>query len=171
MKVNDILKRIKKAKPDRDVLLFERGKLNVRVTSSSLFSDINSDLPNSDIIDYLYDIASSTTDDLRMIFPKECDIERIKIVYLNYLSLAIKRDLKELKSIRFKILGFFFFGIIVLTLSYFLEGISARFVYDSVNIIGGFSIWEAADVFFFARSEKRREMFVRLRLVKSDWVI
>ena len=80
MNVNDILKRIRKAKPDRDVLLFERGKLNVRVTSSSLFSDINSDLPSSDIIDYLYDIASSTTDDLRMIFPKECDIERIKIV-------------------------------------------------------------------------------------------
>ena len=93
----------------------------------------------------------------------------MKTVYLNYLSLAIKRDLKELKSIRFKIFGFLFFGIVVLILSYFLEGISARFVYDSVNIIGGFSIWEAADVFFFARSEKSRNMFVRLKLVRSEW--
>lgn len=169
MKNGEALKAIRKAKPIRDVLQFVSGRLNVTVTSSSLFSDINSDLPSADIIEYLYDISSSSSDDLRIVLPEDCDLEDAKRVYLNYISLDIKRNLREYRSTMIKIISFLIFGVGVLMLSYFLEGFQNRLIADTVNIIGGFAVWEAAEVFFFARSEKKREMLMKLRLVKAEW--
>ncbi len=169
MKNSQAIREIRKAKPIRDVLQFMDGRLNVTVTSSSLFSDVNSDLPSPDIIEYLYDISSSSTDELRIILPPECEMESVRRVYLNYISLDIKRDLREYRSIMVKIISFLIFGVGVLMLSYFLEGFQNRLIADTVNIIGGFAVWEAAEVFFFARSEKKREMLTKLRLVKAEW--
>ena len=169
MKNRDAVREIRKAKPIRDVLQFRDGKLNVTVTSSSLFSDVNSDLPSPDIIEYLYDISSSSTDELRIILPAECGMESVRKVYLNYISLDIKRDLREYRSIMIKIISFLVFGVGVLMLSYFLEGFQNRLIADTVNIIGGFAVWEAAGVFFFARSEKKRQMLTKLRLVRAEW--
>lgn len=169
MKNRDAIREIRKAKPIRDVLQFRDGRLNVTVTSSSLFSDVNSDLPSPDIIEYLYDISSSSTDELRIILPSECGMESVRKVYLNYISLDIKRDLREYRSIMIKIVSFLVFGVGVLMLSYFLEGFQNRLIADTVNIIGGFAVWEAAEVFFFARSEKKREMLTKLRLVRAEW--
>ena len=169
MKNRDAVREIRKAKPIRDVLQFRDGKLNVTVTSSSLFSDVNSDLPSPDIIEYLYDISSSSTDELRIILPSECGMESVRKVYLNYISLDIKRDLREYRSIMIKIISFLVFGVGVLMLSYFLEGFQNRLIADTVNIIGGFAVWEAAGVFFFARSEKKRQMLTKLRLVRAEW--
>lgn len=169
MKNRDAVREIRKAKPIRDVLQFRDGKLNVTVTSSSLFSDVNSDLPSPDIIEYLYDISSSSTDELRIILPPECGMESVRKVYLNYISLDIKRDLREYRTIMIKIISFLIFGVGVLMLSYFLEGFQNRLIADTVNIIGGFAVWEAAEVFFFARSEKKREMLTKLRLVRAEW--
>ncbi len=169
MKNRDAVREIRKAKPIRDVLQFRDGKLNVTVTSSSLFSDVNSDLPSPDIIEYLYDISSSSTDELRIILPSECGMESVRKVYLNYISLDIKRDLREYRSIMIKIISFLVFGVGVLMLSYFLEGFQNRLIADTVNIIGGFAVWEAAEVFFFARSEKKRQMLTKLRLVRAEW--
>lgn len=169
MKNSQAIREIRKAKPIRDVLQFMDGRLNVTVTSSSLFSDVNSDLPSPDIIEYLYDISSSSTDELRIILPSECEMESVRRVYLNYISLDIKRDLREYRSIMVKIISFLIFGVGVLMLSYFLEGFQNRLIADTVNIIGGFAVWEAAEVFFFARSEKKREMLTKLRLVKAEW--
>ncbi len=169
MKNRDAVREIRKAKPIRDVLQFTDGKLNVTVTSSSLFSDVNSDLPSPDIIEYLYDISSSSTDELRIILPPECGMESVRKVYLNYISLDIKRDLREYRSIMIKIISFLVFGVGVLMLSYFLEGFQNRLIADTVNIIGGFAVWEAAEVFFFARSEKKRQMLTKLRLVRAEW--
>lgn len=169
MKNGDAVREIRKAKPIRDVLQFRDGKLNVTVTSSSLFSDVNSDLPSPDIIEYLYDISSSSTDELRIILPSECGMESVRKVYLNYISLDIKRDLREYRSIMIKIISFLVFGVGVLMLSYFLEGFQNRLIADTVNIIGGFAVWEAAEVFFFARSEKKRQMLTKLRLVRAEW--
>ena len=81
----------------------------------------------------------------------------------------IKRDLREYRSIMIKIISFLVFGVGVLMLSYFLEGFQNRLIADTVNIIGGFAVWEAAEVFFFARSEKKRQMLTKLRLVRAEW--
>ena len=82
----------------------------------------------------------------------------------------IVKTLKELRAYTRKILGFLFFGAIVLVLSYFLEDRFQRVFYDSVNIIGGFSIWEAADLFFFARTEKRKELISIVKLLEAEWI-
>ena len=169
MKFREAVSEIRKAKPIRDVLSFSEGKLNVTVTSSELFSSVNDDLPSPEIIDYLSEISSSSTDDLRIVLPEECDTERVKRIYINYLSLSIKKDLREYRIIMTKILSFLIFGVAVLTVSYFLEGFQNRLIADTVNIIGGFAVWEAAEVFFFARSEKKKEMMTKLRLVKAEW--
>ena len=169
MKFREAVSEIRKAKPIRDVLSFSEGKLNVTVTSQDLFSSVNCDLPSSEIIDYLSEISSSSTDDLRIVLPQECDLVRVKRIYINYLSLSIKKDLRDYRIIMTKILSFLIFGVAVLTVSYFLEGFQNRLIADTVNIIGGFAVWEAAEVFFFARSEKKKEMMTKLRLVKAEW--
>lgn len=169
MNMREAIRRIRLSRPIRDVLAFNEGKLDVAVTSSSLFSDVNSNLPSSDIIEYLYDISSSSNEELRIILPKECTLESVKKIYLNYLSLSIKKDLKEYRTIMIKIVSFLIFGCAVLTLSYFLEGSSDRIFYDAVNIIGGFAVWEAAEVFFFQRSEKRKEIVMKIRLLEAEW--
>ena len=60
-------------------------------------------------------------------------------------------------------------GAVLLVTSYFLEDLTSRVVYDAVNIIGGFSVWEAADTFVFARAEKRRDVISALRLYHAEW--
>ncbi len=169
MKFRDTVRTIRQSRPVRDVLEYRDGKLDVSVTSSSLFSDINASLPSPDIIEYLYDISSSSNDDLRIVLPPECDEGEVKRIYTNYLSLAVKKDMREYRSIIIKILTFLLFGVVVLTLSYFLEGFKNRLIADTVNIIGGFAVWEAAEVFFFTRSEKKREIIMKLRLINAEW--
>ncbi len=169
MKFREAVREIRRARPIRDVLSFRDGKLDVTVTSSSLFSDINCALPSMDIIEYLCEISSSSNDELRIFLPSGCDRERVKRIYINYLSLAIKKDLREYRIIMTKIISFLIFGSAVLTLSYFLEGSGGRLVSDSVNIIGGFAVWEAAEVFFFDRSGKKREIMTKLRLIEAEW--
>lgn len=170
MSIKEIVRGIRRASPDRDVLSFDDGRLNVQITSLDLFSQINSELPNISVINYLYDISSSVSEELRIVLPKESNIEKVKTKYLNYFALQIKRVLSDIRSINIKIVAFLFFGALVLTASYFLESFGfPRVVADSVNIIGGFSIWEAADTFFFARSEKKKEIFSKLRLMRAEW--
>lgn len=170
MKFRDAVKEIRSSRPIRDVLRYSDGKLDVTVTSTELFSSVNEDLPSGEIIEYLYDISSSSTEDLRVVLPASCNLDRVKKVYLNYLSLAIKRDLREYRTIMIKILSFLLFGVVVLMLSYFLEGFQNRLIADTVNIIGGFAVWEAADVFFFAKSDKKKEILMKLRLLRADWI-
>lgn len=169
MKASDTVRMIRKAKPVRDVLDYTDGKLDVVLASSSLFSDINASLPSGDIIEYLYDIASSSSDDLRIVLPPDSDEKEVRRVYTNYLSLALKKDLREYRSIIIKIFAFLLFGVAVLTLSYFLEGFKNRLIADTVNIIGGFAVWEAAEVFFFTLSEKKKDIAMKIRLINAEW--
>ncbi len=170
MKFRDTVREIRNSKPIRDVLQYRDGKLDVTVTSSELFSSVNEDLPSGEIVDYLYDISSSSTEEMRVVLPSSCSLERVKKVYINYLSLAVKKDLREYRIIMTKIISFLIFGVVVLMLSYFLEGLQNRLIADTVNIIGGFAVWEAADVFFFAKSDKKKEILVKLRLLRADWI-
>lgn len=171
MKARDTVRMIRKAKPVRDVLDYTDGKLDVVLASSSLFSDINASLPSGDIIEYLYDIASSSSDDLRIVLPPDSDEKEVRRIYTNYLSLslALKKDLREYRSIIIKIFAFLLFGVAVLTLSYFLEGFKNRLIADTVNIIGGFAVWEAAEVFFFTLSEKKKDVAMKIRLINAEW--
>lgn len=77
--------------------------------------------------------------------------------------------MREYRSIIIKIFAFLIFGFGVLTLSYFLEGFKNRLIADTVNIIGGFAVWEAAEVFFFTRSEKKSEIIMKLKLINAEW--
>lgn len=170
MKFRDTVSEIMSSKPIRDVLQYRDGKLDVTVTSEDLFASVNEDLPSGEIIEYLYDISSSSTEEMRIVLPPSCSLERVKKVYINYLSLAIKRDLREYRTIMIKIISFLLFGVVVLLLSYFLEGLQNRLIADTVNIIGGFAVWEAADVFFFAKSDKKKDILMKLRLLRADWI-
>ena len=160
MKFRDTVSEIMSSKPIRDVQQYSDGKLDVSVTSDDLFASVNEDLPSGEIIEYLYDISSSSTEEMRIVLPTSCSLERVKKVYINYLSLAIKRDLREYRTTMIKIISFLLFGVVVLLLSYFLEGLQNRLIADTVNIIGGFAVWEAADVFFFAKSDKKKDILI-----------
>ena len=170
--IKDTVKRIKSISPMEKILPINNGRLEVKITGKDLYSDINSFLPSPDIIDYLFDISTHTDvlDKLSIVVDDEVDFKRAKETYITYLLVLAKKTLKELRVYTRKILGFLIFGGAVLVLSYFLEGRFQRVFFDSVNIIGGFSIWEAADLFFFARWEKRKELVSIVKLLEADWI-
>lgn len=165
------LKKIKKDSPLENLLPFLGEEVEVKITGKDLYSEINSILPSPDIIDYLLDISTNVdiSRKLKIVVDDEVDLEKAKKTYCNYLSLLARRASREVRVFTFKIIGFLFFGAVVLTLSYFLEERMQRVIYDSVNIIGGFSIWEAADLFFFGRWEKRKELKSIIRLINAPW--
>ena len=171
-KFKEALKALKYTSPMEKILPSEDGRLEVKITGKELYSDINSELPSPDIMDYLFDISTHTDikDKLRIVIDDELDLLKAKEKYKTYLLVLAKKTLKELRAYTRKILGFLFFGAIVLVLSYFLEDRFQRVFYDSVNIIGGFSIWEAADLFFFARTEKRKELISIVKLLEAEWI-
>ena len=169
--IKDTVKKLKGISPMKNILSTKDGKLEVKITGKDLYSEVNSDLPSHDIIDYLFDISNHAdmVDKLSIVLDDEVDLVQAKEKYITYLLVMAKKTLKELRVYTRKIFGFLIFGALVLVLSYFLEERLQRVFYDSVNIIGGFSIWEAADLFFFARWEKRKELISIIRLLEADW--
>ena len=147
------------------------GILEVKITGKELFSEINSSLPSQSVMDYLLYISTHAERraEINIVIDDEVDLEETREVFSRYITVMAKKCLKDLKTLTLKILGFLGFGLAVLILSYFLETRFGRVIYDSVNIIGGFSIWEAADLFFFARWEKRRELLSIMRLLNASW--
>ncbi len=171
MKIKDLQKAIKSSSPIRAVFPSAGGRLNLRVTSEEIYSDINSVLPSSDVIDYLFSIAGRVpiNEDIRIEFTHGTDIEKARKAYASYIAVELSKCLRELRSLSWKVFSFFAVGAAILTVSYFLEGFGQRVITDSVNIIGGFSVWEAADTFVFARADKRREVMAWLKLYDADW--
>ena len=167
---NTVLK-LKSISPLERILPFHNGRLEVKITGKELYSEINNELPSPEIISYLFDISTHTDvkDKLTIVLDDEVDLNRAKETYFTYLLVLAKKTLKELRVYSRKIVGFLIFSAIVLVISYFLEGKLQRVFYDSVNIIGGFSIWEAADLFFFARWEKRKELISIVKLLEANW--
>lgn len=173
MKIKDLRKLIKTSSPVRDFFPSIADKLSVRITSEDLFSDVNSQLPSSDVIDYLFSIACRVPikEELRIVLPSDSDFEKAVKSYKSYIAVELSKSLKELRSLSWKVFMFLAAGAAILTASYFLEHFGNRVLTDSVNIIGGFSIWEAADTFVFARAEKRREVLSLLKLYNAEWCI
>ena len=171
MKIKDLQKVLKSASPVRAVFPSDDERIQIRVTSEDIYSDVNSSLPSPDVMEYLFNVADHVqiNESLRVLFPADTDIERAKIAYTSYIAFELNKCMKELKRLSWKIFMFVFVGAAILTISYFLEGFGQRVITDSVNIIGGFSIWEAADTFVFARAEKRREVISRLKLYDAEW--
>ncbi|MGN1163465.1 MAG: hypothetical protein ACI4S4_01530 [Candidatus Ornithospirochaeta sp.] len=171
LRIKEYAKRLRGISPMERILPSRDGVLEVKVTGKELYSEINNALPSPDVMDYLFDISTHAErlSRLNIVLDDEVDLEKAKETYSDYITVMARKTLKELRAYTFKILGFLGFGAMVLILSYFLESRFGRVIYDSVNIIGGFSIWEAADLFFFARWEKRRELISVLRLLDASW--
>ncbi len=165
------IRSIRKWKPVRDIFPSAGERIEVLVTGKELFSEINSGVPNSDVIDYLAEISSNLPklSEMTIVIDDEVDYDRVVRTYRNYIAFSLKRSIGELRDLTVKILSFLGVGAVLLVTSYFLEDLTSRVVYDAVNIIGGFSIWEAADTFVFARAEKRRDVIASLRLYHAEW--
>ncbi len=173
MKIKDLRRLIKTSSPVRAFFPAIEDRLSVKITSEDLFSDVNSDLPSSDVLDYLFAMACRVpiNEDLRIEFPYDSDLDRARKSYTAYIAVELNKSLKELRSLSWKVFMFLSAGAAILTASYFLEHFGNRVITDSVNIIGGFSIWEAADTFVFARAEKRMEVLSLLKLYDAQWCI
>ena len=114
-KFKETLKALKYISPMEKILPSEDGRLEVKITGKELYSDINSELPSPDIMDYLFDISTHTDikDKLRIVIDDELDLLKAKEKYKTYLLVLAKKTLKELRAYTRKILGFLFFGAIV----------------------------------------------------------
>ena len=165
------LKEIKHRIPIKEIFPGLGKEIEILVTGKELFSEVNSNIPSSDVIDYLETVASNLPNgaELSIVVDDEVDFARVQTAYKNFIALSLKRRINELRALTFKVSAFLLVGALLLIISYFLEGLAKRVVYDAVNIIGGFSIWEAADTFVFARSEKKKEVITFLRLYKANW--
>lgn len=171
LRIKETVQRLKGISPLEKILPLKHNRLEVKVTRKELYSEINNNLPSPDVMDYLFDISTHTDRDIKLtvVVDDEVDFKRVKETYITYLLVLARKTLKELRVHTRKIIGFLLFGAAVLLLSYFLENTMNRVIYDSVNIIGGFSVWEAADLFFFARWDKRKELLSIVRLLEADW--
>ena len=150
----------------------EVGKdIEVLITGKELFSEVNSDIPSNDVIEYLETISSNLpmATELNIVVDDEVDFEKVQKSYKSFIALSLKRKINELRVLTLKVSAFLIVGALLLIVSYFLENLAKRVIYDAVNIIGGFSIWEAADTFVFARSEKKKEVITMLKLYKAKW--
>ena len=167
----EALREVRKWKPVRDIFPSAGQRIEVMVTGKELFSEINSRVPSPDVIDYLREISSNLPrmSEMTIVVDEEVDFDRVVRTYRSYIAFSLKRSISELRSLTVKILSFLGVGAALLVTSYFLEGLTSRVVYDAVNIIGGFSVWEAADTFVFARAEKRRDVISALRLYHAEW--
>lgn len=146
-------------------------EIEILITGKDLFSEVNSNIPSSDVIEYLETVSSNLPKgaELSIVVDDEVDFDRVKTAYKNFIALSLKQRINELRALSFKVSAFLIVGALLLITSYFLEDLAKRVVYDAVNIIGGFSIWEAADTFVFARAEKKKEVITLLRLYKANW--
>ena len=151
-------------RPMDTILPVVDGRMEVKITGKELLSEINSSLPSQDIMEYLLSVSTYTDPQVRMriVLDDEVDLEETRKIYSSYAFLMARKNSKELRAYTFKIISFVLFGALVLTLSYFMENTMKRVIADSVNIIGGFSIWEAADLFFFARQDKKKELMDKM---------
>lgn len=165
------LKAFRQMRPGREFFPMKDGKLELIVTGKELYSPINSSLPSPDIIEYLYDAAghSMPSEKLRVILDDEVDFDKARETYRSYFAMDIKKSMGMLRLNTLQALGLLLFGAAVLTVSYFLGDNSSRLIFDTVNIVGSFSVWEAADVFFLSRSEIRRQIATYIRLYEAEW--
>ena len=170
--IRETIKRIMAHRPMDTILPVVDGRMEVKITGKELLSEINSSLPSQDIMEYLLSVSTYTDPQVRMriVLDDEVNLEDTRKIYSSYAFLMARKNSKELRAYTFKIISFVLFGALVLTLSYFMENTMKRVIADSVNIIGGFSIWEAADLFFFARQDKKKELISIIKLLDAEWL-
>ena len=169
--IRENIKELRHRIPIKEIFPAMGKEIEILITGKDLFSEVNSNIPSSDVIEYLETVSSNMPAgaDLSIVLDDEVDLERVEKSYKSFIALSLKRKINELRVLTFKVSAFLIVGALLLVVSYFLENLTKRVVYDAVNIIGGFSIWEAADTFVFARSEKRKEVVTMVRLHKAKW--
>lgn len=170
MTLKELKKGIKKESLHKLSFYHHGERLVVPVDDRELYSLVNSELPNSDVIEYLLDVANtvSINEKLNIVFAGDVDLDKAIKVYKGYAAFELKETLRELKSLTLKTISFLVAGAFFLSLSYFLDGYTERVITDSVNIVGWFSIWEAADTFVFRRQDKKKEALTILKLYDAE---
>ena len=98
-RIKDTVKKLNKITPMEKILPIKNGRLEVKITGKDLYSEINSELPNPDIIDYLFFFFTHTDilDKLTIVLDDEVDFKRAKETYITYLLVLAKKTLKELR--------------------------------------------------------------------------
>ena len=136
--IRETIKRIMAHGPMDTILPVVDGRMEVKITGKELLSEINSNLPSQDIMEYLLSVSTYTDPQVRMriVLDDEVDLEETRKIYTSYAFLMARKNSKELRAYTFKIISFILFGALVLTLSYFMENTMKRVIADSVNIIG-----------------------------------
>ncbi len=171
MTLKELNKAIKKDSPLKSFFLRHEERIVVPIDEREIYSVVNSDLPNREVIEYLMDVANTVPikERLNIVFKGSVDFDKAVEVYKSYAAFELKKTLRELKSITLKTISFLVAGVFFLSLSYFLDGYAERVITDSVNIVGWFSIWEAADTFVFRRQDKKKEALSLLKLYDAEW--
>lgn len=171
MTLKELNKVIKKDSPLKSFFIRHEERIVVPIDEREIYSVVNSDLPNREVIEYLMDVANTVPikERLKIVFKGSVDLDKAIEVYKSYAAFELKKTLRELKSITLKTISFLAAGVFFLSLSYFLDGYAERVITDSVNIVGWFSIWEAADTFVFRRQDKKKEALSLLKLYDAEW--
>ncbi len=149
----------------------DKNHINITVTDRNPFSTINNMMPSPEVIDYLYKASelSPLRLKLRIIFDAAVDKAKLQKVYTTYLSAALAIELKKLRRNTFTILLLLLAGAVIITLSFLLDSHFDKTFVEILSILGSFSIWEAADVGFFARHDIKKEIQQTLRLINAEW--
>ncbi len=171
MTLSELKKVIKKDSPLKAFFNRHGERLVVPIDDRELYSVVNSELPNREVIEYLMDVANTVpiNERLNVVFKGYVDLDKAVKVYKSYAAFELKETLRELKSLTLKTISFLIAGVFFLSLSYFLDGYAERVITDSVNIVGWFSIWESADTFVFRRQDKKKEAMTILKLYDAEW--
>ena len=88
------LKEIKQRIPIKEIFPGLGKEIEILVTGKELFSEVNSNIPSSDVIDYLETVASNLPKgaELSIVVDDEVDFARVQTAYKNFIALSLKRN-------------------------------------------------------------------------------
>lgn len=147
------------------------GSIEIPVNGSSLFNEFNDLLPSDDVMSYLFSAAENILPGERLLitYPDTSSGPDFRQAVRNLILMEMRITRRRLALNTLFSICFLAFGAFVLALSFFLDSRTSLTFSTTVNVIGTFAIWEAADIFIFRRTEFRRTLAIYLRLLGADW--
>lgn len=163
------LKKYKKAKYDKNAhirkyYLDEMGNAVIRIQleniqdAFSAYSPYGYEELNRELADYIDSIVYHIPLENSIVLMFDCGMasdeekQKVRQAVLDYYGLRLEDKKQDFRINRWKILGLFGVGAILLTFSYFLANHTAnQFFFDFMNIAGTFALWEAVDLLLLER--------------------
>lgn len=140
----------------------------IPIATTELYSSINPASPNPDVISYLY--ASVGYIKARKDIIITCTDPSAENTYRNQIAMDIKLEQNRLRYRNLLALGFFLLGATVLVSGYVAGSLwPEQVISETIDIIGTFMIWEAADLFIIQKRETRMTLFGYYRLYAAIW--